>query len=143
MDIGSYYRKLPVWTQDLACDYYGWRESRIRFSSSFFQLLPWLSESQWWSRQEIDAFKENKLQVVMNYARTRVPFYQKKWASILGEMRAPETLLKLPILTKEDIATNSKSLCSYEFQPSTLVHCHTSGTTGKSLHFYKHRDDTA
>jgi phenylacetate-CoA ligase len=57
-----------------------------------------------------------------------------------SDMRTICDLPKLPILKKEDIRNNLDKFISKKANKRDLVHRHTSGTTGKSLHFYTNQE---
>jgi phenylacetate-CoA ligase len=52
------------------------------------------------------------------------------------DIRSREDLVKLPVLTKEDVRQNFSRLVSEKVSRHELTRRHTSGTTGKALHFY-------
>ncbi len=133
------YPHLPIFLQNTACWYYGKKESRIRFGSAFDAHLRDLMSSERWSAGEIEAFQNEKLQALIRYAYENVPYYRERWKSLKltpEDIRCREDLAKLPILTKEDVRANFDRMVSQSADRSKLVFRHTSGTTGKALHFY-------
>ena len=133
------YPRLPVFLQNAACWYYGRKEARTRFGTTFDQHLRELMDSERWSASEIEAFQNEKLRRLIRHAYENVPYYRERWKSLKlspEDIRSREDLPKLPVLTKEDVRQNFERLVSQKASRSELVFRHTSGTTGTALHFY-------
>src|SRR5437879_253705 len=97
------YSRLPIPIQNLACCWYGWRESQIRFGRSFHQRLASLCQSEWWSANEIEAFQNAALRKLIHHAYEHVPYYRDLMCSLRlhpDDIRCRQDLPKLPILTK-------------------------------------------
>lgn len=134
------YYRLPVCLQNAACTYYGWREARVRFSDVFRERLAFLTASEWWSESEIEAYQNEQLRSLIRHAYEHVPYYRavmKDRGLCPDDIRTREDLPKLPVLTKEDVRKNADKLVAETADPVRLRWSHTSGTTGKSLHFYR------
>jgi phenylacetate-CoA ligase len=133
------YPRLPVFLQNAACWYYGKKEARTRFGSVFDQRLRELMDSDRWSAAEIEAYQNEKLRWLVRHAYENVPYYRERWKSLKlspDDIRSREDLPKLPVLTKEDVRQNFDRLVSQTAPKGDLLFRHTSGTTGKALHFY-------
>jgi phenylacetate-CoA ligase len=133
------YPRLPVFLQNAACWYYGTKEARVRFGRVFEERLQELLESEKWSGSEIEAYQNEKLRWLIRHAYESVPYYRECWKSLKlspEDIRSREDLPKLPVLTKEDVRRNHSRLVSLKAPKHELVFRHTSGTTGKALHFY-------
>jgi phenylacetate-CoA ligase len=140
------YPRLPVFLQNAACWYYGTRESQRRFGKLFDQHLNRLLESEKWSTSEIEAYQDEKLRTLIRYAYENVPYYRQRWQSLRitpTDIQSRADLPKLPILTKEDVVQNRERLLSRTASRNELAFRHTSGTTGKALHFYVSKDSIA
>jgi phenylacetate-CoA ligase len=141
--VESIYPRLPVFLQNAACWYYGRKESRSRFGPLFERHLRDLMESEKWSATEIEAYQNEKVRWLVRYAYENVPFYRNRWQGLgiaPDDIRSREDLVKLPVLTKEDIRQNLDGLLSRKVIEGDAVFKHTSGTTGKALHFYVSRN---
>lgn len=142
--VESLYNRSPVFVQNMACSMVGFKERRLRYGGAFKRYLAFLEESQWWSRSEIEKYQMECLHKMLDHCYRNVPYYRKAWTSA-GVKPADITTLadlqKLPVLKKEDIAPNVDQLISVLHKKSRLHFCHTSGTTGKSLHFYNELKD--
>lgn len=135
----SVYAKLPIFLQDVACSYYGQKEKRVRLGTLFQQRLEELMESEKWTKCEIESYQNEKLQDLVEHAYEYVPYYRevmKKLRLTPQDIRTKADLIKLPILTKEDVRQNCARLLSEKARKRDIVYKHTSGTTGKSLTFY-------
>ncbi|MGC2449521.1 MAG: hypothetical protein WA477_17870 [Candidatus Sulfotelmatobacter sp.] len=133
------YPRLPVFLQNAACWYYGTKEARVRSGRAFEQRLKELLDSEKLSAAEIEAYQNEKLCRLIRHAFENVPYYRERWKSLklsAEDIRCREDLAKLPVLTKEDVRQNLERLVSEKVSKHELVFRHTSGTTGKALHFY-------
>src|SRR5579864_1284341 len=137
------YPRLPVFLQNAACWYYGKKESRVRFGSDFERFLGELVDSEKWSAGEIEAYQNEKLRRLIRHAYENVPYYRERWKALKispDEIRSRADLQKLPVLTKEEVRQNTDRFISRQAQKRELLSRHTSGTTGKGLHFYMTRE---
>jgi phenylacetate-CoA ligase len=140
------YPRLPVFLQNAACWYYGRKESRVRYGGDFQSRLRELTDSERWSASEIEAYQNEKLRELVRGAYDNVPYYRERWKSLKltpEDIRCREDLAKLPVLTKEDVRQHFARLVSQRVSSGDVVFRHTSGTTGKALHFYTTQEATA
>jgi len=140
------YERLPIFFQNAACSYLGWKEGRVRFNKLFHRQLAFLMESEKWSGAEIEAYQSEELRSLIGNAYENVPYYRDlmKSSGLTPEaIRKRSDLAKLPILTKEIVRNNLERLISERADRRSLVFRHTSGTTGKSLHFYSEKSGIA
>ena len=136
------YPRLPVFLQSASCWYSGRKESRARFGPLFDRHLRELMDSEKWSAAEIEAFQDEQVRRLIRHAYDNVPFYGERWRSLgitPDDIRSRADLVKLPVLTKEEVRQNLDRLRSRTAIAGELVLKHTSGTTGKALHFYVSR----
>lgn len=140
------YPRLPVFLQNAACWYYGKRESRVRFGRTFEKYLEQLVDSEKWSAGEIETYQNEKLRSLIRHAYDHVPYYRQRWKDLKitpEDIRSRADLPKLPVLTKEEVRRNTPRFVSRTTPRRELVSRHTSGTTGKGLHFYVSREAVA
>lgn len=140
------YPRLPVFLQNAACWYYGAREARLRFGRTFEQRLQQLVDSDKWSTGEIEAYQNEKLRNLIRHAYDNVPYYRERWKSLKlspEDIRSRKDLPKLPVLTKEEIRQHADRFVSQTASKRELLSRHTSGTTGKALHFFVTREAIA
>lgn len=132
------YPRLPIALQNLACTYYGWRESRVRYSRVFHERLQWLRQSEHWPRERIESYQDEQLQLLIQHAYENVPFYRRIMQErrlVPADIRSRDDLTKMPVLTKEAVRQYADAIRAQNANHRTLRASHTSGTTGKSLHF--------
>lgn len=142
----SLYERLPVPLQNAACSWQGYRESRIRFGAEFRRRLGWLTESERWTRAQIEAYQDEQIRVLVAYAYENVPYYRDvmdRRHLRPADIRGREDLQRLPVTTKEDVRDNGPRMVSRLAPRRRLIPRHTSGTTGKSLQFFSTPDSIA
>ena len=140
------YPRLPVFLQNAACWYYGKKEARVRFGRAFEERLRELTDSEKWTAGEIEAYQNDKLRSLVRHAYENVPYYRERWKALKiapEDIRSRDDLHKLPVLTKEEIRQNADRFISQKTPRRGLLSRHTSGTTGKALHFYMTADAVA
>ena len=140
--MASFYEWLPIPLQNAACSYYGWREGRTRFGREFRQRLAWLKETEHWSAEQIASYQDEQIKKLVRHAYDQVPFYRQLMRARNLKPEDVQTrtdLVKLPILTKEDVRANVDRMVARNANRDALILRHTSGTTGKSLPFYVSR----
>ena len=136
--VDGFYQKLPVPLQNVACSYYGWRDSRVRYGPEFHRRLAGLLDSDWWPDADIAAYQDDQVARLVRRAYDEVPYYRDVMKSLHlrpGDIKGRADLQKLPVLDKETVRRAGGRLRSSAVDPRTLLPRHTSGTTGKSLSF--------
>ncbi|MEO8011160.1 MAG: phenylacetate--CoA ligase family protein, partial [Dokdonella sp.] len=95
-------------------------------------------QSQWLSRDEIDALQWQKLKRLLEHCWREVPYYQQQWKALgisnAEDFRAREDYSRLPMLTKPEIRSHFEALHA----PSLRTQLHyktTGGSTGEPLRF--------
>ncbi len=115
--------------------------SDIALGLSIRKTLDFLFKSQYWQRQQIDDYQNMKLQKLVRHAYTNVPYYNslfKKLKLTPEDIKTKSDLLKLPILTKEEIKNNFPERFIARNLPSkSMVYESSSGSTGEPFQFYK------
>ncbi|MES9969198.1 MAG: hypothetical protein ABW092_04135 [Candidatus Thiodiazotropha sp.] len=130
------YDALPVAIQNIAVTGYSILLDRKRYGGDFKKIKKFMEESQWFSKQELIAYQEEKLQQLIEYSYKHVEYYRDVMKDLKlrpSDIKTLDDLQKLPIITKETIKGNFKSLLSDEFALKTVQKGHTSGTTGSPL----------
>ena len=138
----SIYPYLPISMQNVVCSVYGVIESKKRFGGVFHDRLSSLLESEHWDAEAIRAYRYHALKECLMNAIHSIPWYRNRAreAGITDKdiLANPlDALGKLPILKKEDIHRHWKEMIRESTPLSALIKGHTSGTTGKSLTFYR------
>jgi phenylacetate-CoA ligase len=98
-----------------------------------------LNHNQWMSPEVIRELQLRKLQRLVEYAYTNVPFYRQRFEEIgvrPNDIRTLEDFGRLPTLTKQDIRTHREAMVAEKLPRSALHHEATGGATGEPLAFY-------
>lgn len=107
--------------------------------------LKFLSESQWWSKEELYDFQCIRLQSMINHAYNNTIYYHELFVKndINPEsIKRPEDLKQLPILSKEDFRSNFPERISAigAIPKNSFLTTATSGSTGRQLIYYISKD---
>jgi phenylacetate-CoA ligase len=130
------YRMVPVWGQNLLLTGYGSLLERERYGGRYPEFRDLLARTEWLSREELEAYQDERLRVIVAHAYDTVPFYRRRFderklkpSDVLGR----GDLHKVPLLTRDDIRSNFEDLCSRSMPRRAMRTGHTSGTTGTPL----------
>jgi len=123
---------------------YGWLKRRfvphpIWDNAEFKRYYQWLQETQWWSRDQLEALQLEQLQALVQHAYENVPYYRRVFDERRLKPRDISTLddlQKLPLLTKEDVRDNSEDLIARNIDRERLDYVTTAGSTGRPLALY-------
>ncbi len=107
--------------------------------------LAYLEQTQWRSRDELDAIQAGELRRLVRHAWTHVPFYRARFEQAgVGpdDVRGAGDLAKLPLLTREDAIAAGDTRKSVAAPLPTIAKS-TSGSSGTPLKFaYEPDSDT-
>ena len=99
-------------------------------------------ESQYWTKEQRDAYHNELIYPLIKHAYTNVPFY-KQWldnANLKPEdIRTVEDLYKIPIVRKKELVKYNQDFHAANFDDYVMVHHHTGGTTGTPCAYYMDR----
>ena len=101
--------------------------------------LTLLEKSQWWKPEDLQDYQNKRLRSLIHHAYTNVPYYHSLFRSLglsPSDITTKEDLIKLPILTKEDIRKNPESFIAQNVPQKSLIHGTTSGSSGKVFEYY-------
>ena len=94
-----------------------------------------LERTQWLPAQEMRALQWQKLNAILEHAYMNVPYYRKKFTETgitPRDITTPQDLLKIPLLTKDDIRENFNDLLATDMKRPSVTF-RTSGSTGTPL----------
>ncbi|MBD3202968.1 hypothetical protein GF327_01630 [Candidatus Woesearchaeota archaeon] len=109
----------------------------------FYHHLNELEKSQWLPKKQIEEIQKNRIQTLVKHAYKHVPYYRKLFDKNninYKDIRLKKDLLKIPVLTKEDIQQNLEKLKANNYKKNMLWVNRTGGSTGTPLIF--NRDKT-
>lgn len=133
----SFYKYSPIWLQNFFCTAKGYKERKLRFGKGFNEYYDFLLESQWYGESEIEGYQYEKLKCLINYSYKNVPYYKELFKQnklSTSDIKTIEDLKKIPILTKETVRKRYNDLINPNYK-GRIINSHTSGSTGKALHF--------
>ena len=100
-----------------------------------------MEQSQWWSLDQLEALRLNRLRASLDYVNVHVPYYRDLFAKINfhpSEIQQINDLQRLPLLTKAEIRVNTNALRADN--ATDLSRFNTGGSTGEPLVFYIGRE---
>jgi len=142
MKIQKLYDNSPIWMQNIACTIKGSLDKKNRMGGDFNIILNDLQKLEWLKKGEIENIQIKELKKIINYCYNNVPYYTELFDSISlkpSDINTIKDLEKIPILTKELVRENFEKLKNPNFN-GEILQAHTSGSTGKSLHFNFSKD---
>ena len=140
--IKDFYQRLHLPIRQATKQVYSFVPLRIRNGDRFFKELEFLNKSQYWSRQELENYQNEKLRKLIEHVYENIPYYRglfKENRLMPSDIKTIHDLPKLPVLTKDIVRENWRKMIAVNFRPGQLKLIHTSGTTGEPLHFYSDR----
>jgi len=96
-----------------------------------------MEKSQWWSREQLRAYQNERLQNLLKSVNAHVPYYQRLFAENqidINTIKSAADLPQLPFLTKPVIREHSDSLKADN--ATDLARFNTGGSSGEPLVFY-------
>jgi len=124
------YDALPNPIQNVLTSTRGLFLTRNRYAPEMYRLLRELRGHENWNAEQLAACRLRALQQIVENARRTTPFYA---AYPRIELRRPEDLQALPVLTREIVRQNADRLVSRSIPRHQRVRVSTTGTTGASL----------
>lgn len=118
--------------------------SDIVMGSTITKHLRFLEKSQWWSKEELKEFQNEKLRDLIKHVYNNVPYYHdifKEKKLTVDDIKTTDDLVKLPILTKEIIKENFPDrIVAQNIPKSQMTLDGSSGSTGEPLQYYITKD---
>lgn len=137
MSFSKLYESLPVFLQNWACTFYGFKEGRHRYSRDFFRFLEEFTKLQYSSAVDVRRIKTERLSRILLSAKGSGYYEELEEVSPDQIQDNPWLILdRMPILTKDDLR-------KFVFSAKTMkgnTEVVTSGTTGKALRFFKDKE---
>lgn len=134
--LATVYNACPVFMQNIILTGYSAILDRERYGGRFKDYADLMSRAQWFSKGEMEAYQDERLKKVVRHAYETVPYYRRVFDERglkPSDIETQRDLVKLPLLTKDDIRRHFASLVSSRISPGKLNYGHTSGTTGSPL----------
>ena len=131
------YRRLPPWARSGAATARGAQLRWQRYGADLDDRVSQVLDRDHWSPDQWDRWRQDRLGMVLERARTRVPAYRSHWDTTDGDWRR---LDQWPVLEKAALRADPRSYLADDVRPGRLIHDHTSGTTGASLDLWLRRE---
>jgi phenylacetate-CoA ligase len=134
--VNEIYPALPIFAQNLACTWSGYRRSRTRYTPHFHRTLEMWERSVHAPVDELYEIQWMRLKKLLEHARRNVPHYGDLPA--LSEAKEPtraiqDTLAAIPPLEKSTYREHTDRFVARNFPRRRLIPGKTSGTTGTAL----------
>lgn len=91
------------------------KASDIALKQDIYKYLKFYKESQWWSRDKLIDYQNNKLRKLIQVVMNEVSFYRDMYSKCgitVDDISLREDLTKLPIATKEQLKVNYPQNCT-------------------------------
>jgi phenylacetate-CoA ligase len=123
---------------------YGWLRRRllpdpVLDSREYLGLCEWLTETQWWSRAELEAYQIDELGRFLSHAYEQTPYYRclfDRHGVKPSDIQTLEHMVRIPFTTKADVREHRESMVARNFDVSQLDKVGTGGSTGQPLWVY-------
>lgn len=134
------YNHSPIFLQNLFTTFVGLSYRRRRFTKVYRQALAEFKQRDYTDAEALTRYQNQQLVDIVHYAVERSKFYQEHYKGInIDEIREVKDLVRLPLLSKEDVRQHPEALCALD--ESERILNNTSGTTGTPLKTYFTRAD--
>jgi phenylacetate-CoA ligase len=105
-----------------------------------------LEESERWSREEMQAYRDDKLRRLISHCYQNVEYYKDvmdREKLKPDDIRSAADLVKLPLLTKDKIRTCRDGLIASNVKQMSIYWAKTGGTTGEPMRICRNGDGSA
>jgi phenylacetate-CoA ligase len=133
------YEISPALIQNLMVTGYGLKLYRREFGRKFNRALKEFGERQWFPRERLKEYQEERLRLLIKHAYENVPYYNEvmKGRKLTpDDITTVEDLPRLPVLTREIVKDRLDDLVDKNTKRSQLIDGSTNGTTGSPLKLY-------
>ncbi|MDR4484993.1 MAG: hypothetical protein R3B95_17600 [Nitrospirales bacterium] len=138
MAMQDLYFKLPTLAQNLACSFFGYRLISRRYSKAYLNLEKDCIGRDYLNEPDLRSFCAQRFCWLVRHAVENVPYYNtlfNKLGLTIGDMKKTEDLIKLPILSKEEVRKDPSRFIPNNISSYKTSIVKTSGTTGAGLVF--------
>jgi phenylacetate-CoA ligase len=108
------------------------------YRSVYKKTYDFITQSQWWSAEQIKKYQWEQLTALLHHAYEHVPYYRKLFKTqgiTPDDITSIQDFRQLPFLTKEMIQDHSNELRALNYPASSCEDTTTGGSTGFLLKF--------
>jgi phenylacetate-CoA ligase len=129
------YQRLPGPLRSFIASVRGLQLRALRYGRETEQLVEQTLERDFWSPEQWETWREERLNFILHRAATQIPYYRDQWTARRqrGDKSSWGYLENWPVLEKEYLREEAKSFVAVDCNRNRLSHSHTSGTTGKPI----------
>lgn len=98
--------------------------------------LHFLRKSQYWSKDKQNKWQLSRLNDLLIHAAESSPYYKEALSSVTLPLKSLADITQVPVLTKEAIRNNFKTIGCNDVPKNRFIHHMTGGSTGEPMHFY-------
>lgn len=134
----SLYHRAPYGIKVAAATAHGRRLRSWREGPEADRLVREALERDHWTGERWRLWEQDALERLLHRAVTHVPYYREHWSARRrrGDRASWRELSNWPVLTKEELRRAPKAFVADDCDPRSMLHQHTSGTTGKPLNLW-------
>lgn len=146
MNIMQIYDRLPIFLQNAAVSFEGYRIQKSRYNVTFERVFQEFMNRNDWSYEQKCEYRDLQLQKMVKHCYETVPYYKKtfdKYGIDYRDIKYLDDLQRLPIITKQTVKENYIDFFSTAFDKKELISQHTSGTSGSGFTFYQNKEANA
>ena len=95
-------------------------------------------KSQWWSKDKLIEYQNDRLRRLINYAYKNVEYYNELFKDnnlVPNDIQSRDDLYKIPILTKDIIRENYSKLKNQSYNQKKIIKHKSSGSTGEPIQY--------
>ena len=110
--------------------------------NTYRKTYKFLKKSQWWSREQLEKYQLEQLNILLNHAYENVPYYTKvfdKEDIKPSDIHSFEDFQKIPFLTKDLVKKNINELKAKNYPDHKFGYMTTGGTTGIPMEMYEEK----
>lgn len=118
----------------------------VRYGARFRRTHRFLMESQWWTREALQAYQMDQLSKLLRHACRHVPYYRRVFSDHgleVDKIRDFGDFRKLPFLTKTDLRSHLAELVATNIPRSRMEWETTGGSTAQPLGIYAEKRSDA
>lgn len=128
----------PLFLKNIISSIYGWGQKKERYGEFYLSYLKFLKKSQNFSDEQLKEYQLKKLKDFFIYVETNCKYYRDLFNKIgfnANEFQGFNDIKLLPLLVKDKLRQETSKFITRKYTSDNVIWSHTSGTTGKALHF--------